>query len=123
MNYFEKNLKVLEKYQPELAEMMREEIDTSHIEVFTSDAGIPTARVTTPKGEKVILHDEKDPVAKAKDHVKKLNLIGNNGSILLGFGLGYLALEIVKEPPLTQSQGLGDERQRGVVVTSLREQL
>ena len=95
MNYFEKNLKVLEKRQPELAELMRGEIDTSHIEILTSKAGIPTARVTTPEGEKVLLHDIKDPVARAKEHVEKLELIGNNGSVLLGFGLGYLALEMV----------------------------
>jgi len=95
MSYFEKNLKALEKKQPELAELMRKEIDTSHIEVLTSETGIPTARVTPPEGKKVLLHDLKDPVAKAKEHVKKFELIGNNGSVLLGFGLGYLALEMV----------------------------
>ena len=95
MNYFEKNLKLLEKKQPELAELMRGEIDTSHIEVLTSETGIPTARVTNPEGESVILHDMKDPVARAKEHVEKLELIGNNGSVLLGFSLGYLALEMV----------------------------
>ena len=95
MNYFEKNLKVLEKKQPELAEMMRQEIDTSHIEILTSEAGIPSARVTTKEGGKVILHDLEDPVARAKEHVEKFELIGNNGSVLLGFGLGYLALEMV----------------------------
>ena len=95
MNYFEKNLEVLSHRQPELAEMMREEVDTSHIKVLTSEVGVPTARVTTAGGKRVFLHDVKDPVAKAKEHVKKLDLIGNNGSVLLGFGLGYLALEMV----------------------------
>ncbi len=96
MNYLEKNLKALEEKQPELVELMREERDSSHIEILTSEAGIPTARVTTHQGTKVILHDLKDPVARAQEHVQKLQLIGNNGSILLGFGLGYLALEMVK---------------------------
>ncbi|MBW1853490.1 MAG: DUF115 domain-containing protein [Deltaproteobacteria bacterium] len=41
------------------------------------------------------MHDMKDPVARAKEHAEKLELIGNNGSVLLGFGLGYLALEMV----------------------------
>lgn len=95
MNYFENNLKILEKRQPEVAELMRGEIDTSHIEILTSETGLPTARVSTPEGEKVLLHDFKDPIAKAKEHVEKLELIGNNGSVLLGFGLGYLALEMV----------------------------
>ena len=94
-HHFEKNLELLEKRQPELAALMRDEIDTSHIEVLTSEAGVPTARVTTPEGKKILLHDLKDPIAKAKEHVEKLQLIGNNGSVLLGFGLGYLALEMV----------------------------
>jgi len=96
MSYFEKNLKALEEKQPELVELMREARDSSHIEILTSEAGIPTARVTTHQGAKVILHDLKDPVARAQEHVQKLQLTGNNGSVLLGFGLGYLALEMVK---------------------------
>ncbi|MBW1856396.1 MAG: DUF115 domain-containing protein, partial [Deltaproteobacteria bacterium] len=96
MSYFEKNLKALEEKQPELVELMRETRDNSHIEILTSEAGIPTARVTTHQGAKVILHDLKDPVARAQEHVQKLQLTGNNGSVLLGFGLGYLALEMVK---------------------------
>ncbi|MCK5008967.1 MAG: hypothetical protein KAS98_00685, partial [Deltaproteobacteria bacterium] len=96
MSYFEKNLKALEKKQPELVELMREERDSSHIEILTSEAGIPTARVTTHQGTKVILHDLQDPVARAQEHAQKLKLTGNNGSVLLGFGLGYLALEMVK---------------------------
>jgi hypothetical protein len=96
MSYFEKNLKALEKRYPEIAHMMKQEMDTSHIEVCSATAGIPTAGVTTPQGERVIIHDEIDPAAKAAEHVKKLDLSGNSGSVLLGFGLGYLALEIVK---------------------------
>ena len=96
MNCFEKNLTLLEKKQPDLAEFMREEMDTSHIEVITSGTGIPTARIRTSDGKTALLHDMKDPIARAKEHVKTFQLIGNNGSILLGFGLGYLALEMVK---------------------------
>jgi cytochrome c-type biogenesis protein CcmH/NrfG len=96
MSYFEKNLKALEKRYPELAHMMKQKMDTSHIEVRPAKTGVPTVRVTTPQGGRVMLHDENDPAAKAKEHVKKLDLSGNSGSVLLGFGLGYLALEIVK---------------------------
>ena len=97
MNYFEKNLTVLEKRQPDLADLLRKEIDTSHIEILTSATGIPTARVNTPEGKQVLLHDLKDPVKQAQDHLKKFNLSGNNGSVLLGFGLGYLAREMAAE--------------------------
>ena len=97
MSYLEKNLRVLQKRQPDLADLLRKEIDTSHIEILTSATGIPTARVNTPEGKQVLLHDLKDPVKQAQDHLKKFNLSGNNGSILLGFGLGYLAREMASE--------------------------
>ena len=97
MNYFEKNLTKLEKRQPELADLMRKEIDTSHIEILTSVTGLPTVRVTTPEGMQVVLHDLKDPVKQAQDHLKKFDLSGNNGSVLLGFGLGYLAREMAQK--------------------------
>ena len=97
MNYFENNLTVLEKRQPELADYLRKEIDTSHIEILTSSTGIPTARVNTPEGKQVLLHDLKDPVKQAQDHLTKFDLSGNNGSVLLGFGLGYLAREMAAE--------------------------
>ena len=44
-----------------------------------------------------MLHDLKDPVKQAQDHLKKFDLSGNNGSVLLGFGLGYLAREMAAE--------------------------
>ena len=80
MNYFEKNLTVLAKRQPELAELMREELDTSHIEILTATTGTPTVKVSTPEGKQVLLHDLKDPVKQAQDHLKKFDLSGNNGS-------------------------------------------
>jgi hypothetical protein len=95
MNYFEKNLKVLEKRQPELVGLMRKEMDTSHIKILTATSGIPTAKVIGPDGKHVLLHDVKDPVVQAQDHVKKFDLSSNTGSVLLGFGLGYLAREMV----------------------------
>ena len=95
MSYFEKNLTVLQKKQPELADLLRKEIDTSHIEILTSETGMPTAKVISPSDKHVLLHDLKDPARQAQNHVKKFDLSGNNGSLLLGFGLGYLAREMV----------------------------
>ena len=97
MSYFEKNIAVLSKRQPDLADLMRKEIDTSHIEILSSETGMPTARVRSAEGKQVLLHNLKDPVKQAQDHLKKFDLSGNNGSVLLGFGLGYLAREMVAE--------------------------
>ena len=51
MNYFEQNLKVLEKGQPELVDLMRKERDTSHIEIMAAESGMSTARVIGPDGK------------------------------------------------------------------------
>ena len=40
MSYFDKNLKALGEKQPEIVELMREEIDTSHIEIITKTKNI-----------------------------------------------------------------------------------
>ncbi len=72
MNYFGKNLTLLEKRQPELADYLRKEIDTSHIEILTSSSGMPTARITTPDGKQVVLHDQNDPVKTGSRPLKKV---------------------------------------------------
>ena len=78
MSYLQKNLKTLLKKQPELVALMGEERDTSHIEIMTAASGMPTARVIGPNGKQVVLHDVKDPVRQAQNHVKKFDLSGNN---------------------------------------------
>jgi cytochrome c-type biogenesis protein CcmH/NrfG len=98
MSFFEQNLAIIEPRNPELASLMRSDIDCSHIEVLPSHhPNVPTARVTLPSGEKVLLHNLEDPIGSAVRSAEKHDMKAENGSILLGFGLGYLAVELAKK--------------------------
>ena len=56
-----------------------------------------TARVTLPSGEQVLLHNVEDPIGSALRSAEKYDLKSENASIMLGFGLGYLARELAKK--------------------------
>ena len=98
MSFLEQNLAIMETRDPELAALMRSDIDCSHIEVFPSQQpDVPTARVTLPSGEQILLHNIEDPIGSAVRSAEKHDMKAENGSILLGLGLGYLALELAKK--------------------------
>ena len=98
MNYLEQNLAVMRPRDPELAVLMESDIDCSHIEVLPSSRPeVLTARVTLPSGEKVLLHNLEDPIGSAKRAAEKQEMKAENASILLGFGLGYLSIELQKK--------------------------
>jgi Flp pilus assembly protein TadD len=98
MSFLEQNLAIMETRDPELAALMRSDIDCSHIEVLPShQPDVMTARVTRPSGEQVLLHNIEDPIGSAVRSADKQEMKAANGSILLGFGLGYLAMELAKK--------------------------
>ncbi len=98
MSFFDQNLSIMLMRNPEIAALMTSDIDCSHIEVIPSDRpGVPTARVTLPSGEKVLLHNMEDPIGSARRSGEKQEMKGENASLLLGFGLGYLAIELAKK--------------------------
>ncbi|MDP1946057.1 MAG: DUF115 domain-containing protein [Nitrospirota bacterium] len=98
MSFLEQNLVIMETRDPELATLMRSELDCSHIQVIPSQQpDAMTARVTMPSGEQVLLHNLEDPIGSAFRSAEKYNLKSENASIMLGFGLGYLARELAKK--------------------------
>jgi len=98
MSFLEQNLAIMEPRDPELTSLMRSDLDCSHIHVFSSQqAGVPTARVMLPSGEQVLLHNLEDPIGSAVRSSEQYDMKAENASILLGFGLGYLALELAKK--------------------------
>jgi Flp pilus assembly protein TadD len=96
MTTYEHNLHALVKHHPELVARLQQSVDTSHITVETAHSGASRLLVTTPEGERVHIHDEKNPLASARVTAHNLSLEGSL-IVLLGFGLGYLALELFKE--------------------------
>jgi len=98
MSFFEQNLAILLMRNPEVAALMTDQLDCSHIEVVPSQQpGILTAWVTSPSGERVLLHNMEDPISSAKRSAERQELKGENASLLLGFGMGYLAVELTKK--------------------------
>lgn len=98
MNFLEQNLAIMETRDPELAALMRTNIDCSHIEVLPSQQpDVPTARVTLPSGEKVLIHNIEDPIGSAVRSAEKHDMKAENGSVMLGFGLGHLAKELARK--------------------------
>lgn len=98
MSILETNLAIVERRNRELAALMRSDIDCRHVEVIPShQPGIPTARVTLPSGEKVLLHNMEDPIGSAARSAERQEMKAENASILLGFGLGYLARELARK--------------------------
>jgi Flp pilus assembly protein TadD len=98
MSFFEQNLAIMEPRDPELAALMRSDLDCSHIQVLPSQRlDAMTARVALPSGEQVLLHNMEDPIGSAVRSAEKHEMKAANASILLGFGLGYLARELAKK--------------------------
>lgn len=98
MSFLEQNLAIMDTRDPELAALMRSDLDCSHIEVLPSQQpDVPTVRVTLPSGEQVLLHNIEDPLGSAARSAEKHDMKAENASILLGFGLGYLPRELAKK--------------------------
>jgi hypothetical protein len=98
MNYFEKNLEVLREHRRQLAEMLLAEgTDEGSTQLATTDSGEARVIFTKNDGEEVRIHSAEDPVKCAKEAVDLLDKSQKEGLIvLLGFGLGYFAQELLK---------------------------
>lgn len=98
MNYFEKNLEVLREHRPHLAEMLLADgTDEGSAQLTTADSGEARVIFTKNDGEEVRIHSAEDPVKCAREAVDLLDKTQKEGLIvLLGFGLGYFAQELLK---------------------------
>lgn len=96
MNTYERNMRALAKHHSELVEQLHQGVDSSHITVKTARSGAHRLQVATSSDLQVLIHNEEDPLACAKEAAENLMLDDGQLLILFGFGLGYLALEIFK---------------------------
>jgi hypothetical protein len=97
MNYFEKNLEVLREHRPQVAEVMAsEDVAVDKVDPDLAENGKPSVIFRRSNGEEVRIHSLEDPVKCAKNAVELLDGTAKEGLIvLLGFGLGYLAQELL----------------------------
>ncbi|MBF0118008.1 MAG: DUF115 domain-containing protein [Desulfobacterales bacterium] len=94
---WEKNIEALSKKYPDIAANLKLSKDTISVNCFKSKSGHMTATAKDlESGREVFLHSPEDPVAETKTIVDGLELKGGELRCLVGMGLGYLAIEIVK---------------------------
>ena len=88
---FEQNRKALEEKNPALLSLVSQ--SKLSLPPFPTPSGHPTCRIRGENGELVLLHSDQDPVAEAEEaiHTK-----GEDAILLLGMGLGYTGLELVR---------------------------
>ncbi len=99
MEYFERNLAVLARSQPELAVILKS-TPLRRIELAPARKGPPTGFYLRPAGDPVPLHSRYDPREEARRFLKEYDLAEADYFIFLGFGLGYgldALLEIVAQ--------------------------
>jgi hypothetical protein len=98
MNFFEKNIEVIKEHHPQLADVIlsdREEEGT--VRVTAAQSGEARVIFTKSDGEEVRIHSAEDPVKCARQAMDLLDKSEKEGIfVLLGFGLGYLAEELLK---------------------------
>lgn len=93
MSLLKKNLDILKKNNPELAKKAESIKIPNNIQINKSKSGFPVLKL-----DNIHLNSPYDPIAEAKDWISRYNYEIENSEpiILLGLGLGYHLLELLK---------------------------
>lgn len=85
---------ILEQRKPSLAEQIARHEGTHKFLVVKSRSGLPTLLTLDNKGNPKFLHSPQDPSLEAQSLLEGYDFREEDGSILFGLGLGYLAKKI-----------------------------
>jgi len=96
MDYLQKNLTLLRHKDPLLAEYIADLNDSKNMVVVESTSGSPTLKIIHNDRRSKFLHSPENPVSEAKNFLNGYSFNNEDGTILFGFGLGYLVKEIAK---------------------------
>jgi hypothetical protein len=92
MTVFERNIEVLRRRQPKLAERVSVCTVGPSLSVAPSKAGPPTLAVRVPGRGSVLLHSGYDPVKEAQRLAARYEDAQTENVVMLGLGLGYHVL-------------------------------
>lgn len=95
---YEKNLRVLQLFHPELAQAVHASQTTELFDLKASKSGSP-ALTQNVNGQTVYLHDPMDPIAQANQVLKDAEVNHPKMVIFLGFGLGYQVYAFLQNLP------------------------
>jgi hypothetical protein len=104
LSYFETNLRILARRQPELAGHLGS-LCLAKVEINPSASGSPTAVYHPPNAENIPLHSKYDPLREARAQLREYDISNSDYIIILGFGLGYL-LDAILEQERTREKRL-----------------
>jgi tetratricopeptide (TPR) repeat protein len=93
---YEKNLRALEEFHPELRGMMEHVEPSERYQVAKATSGAYRLIVETTSGATVAVHNADDPVQVARTTATKLQGDANRVLVVMGMGLGYLAKELAE---------------------------
>ncbi|MCP4118183.1 MAG: DUF115 domain-containing protein [Desulfobacteraceae bacterium] len=101
-DFFTTNLELLKKHHPKVWEQMTENPPEPLGSISYAPNGSPNLTVTNSQGTAVTLHDETTPDMEAAVFLKKIRENHTGFAAILGMGLGYATLDILKNRPNLQ---------------------
>lgn len=92
---YQNNLLFLKGSRPKLYQALIGLHDNQNYRIIKTENNLPNLNISTKSGS-FLLHSQKDPLNEARTDIDKVSLSNTNCVILLGFGLGYYAVELLK---------------------------
>jgi len=93
--FLEKNLQILQTYDPKTADRLQQYIPSHRAEMMATPANVPSFRLQTG-GAVRLLHSAKNPIQEAQRWVNGLDLPVVYNLMIFGAGLMYHVFEFVK---------------------------
>ena len=119
IDYYESNLELLKKNQPSVWEQITRNQPEAIGEISFAPNGNPNLTVMNDQGNSILLHNEANPEKESSDFLEKIPADHKGFVAILGMGLFYSALNILKERPHLQNLALF-ELETGIFIQALR---
>jgi len=119
IDYYESNLELLKKNQPSVWEQITRNQPEAIGEISFAPDGNPNLTVTNDQGKKIVLHNTADPENESQALLKKIPKNHKGFVAILGMGLGYHSLSILKECPHLQYLAVF-ELEPGIFIQALK---
>lgn len=105
-DYLDSNLALLKQYHPAVWKQITENKPEAMGEISYAPNGNPNLTVTNSNGSKILLHNESNPEKESLDFLGSIPKDHKGFIAILGMGLWYSALSILKERPQLQRLAL-----------------
>lgn len=118
-DYYNSNIALLERHHPDVFKQMTENPPKAMGTVFPAPNGMPNLKITDSQGNPIFFHYEQNPGKDSLDFLDKIEADHKGFVAILGMGLCYSALKILKERPKLQRLALF-ELEPGIFIQALK---